>query len=171
MGTCGLRRLVGAAAVITGTMAIGTASVATAASTEVVVEERFDEEFVDPFLCEEGPVTFNEKGAVRITQFFDNDGNFVKETLHIHATTTLTGDGGELFDRWAWAGTFDPATNTYFERGNQWNVHSGAGGVLVNDSGLIRVQVDETGFEILKVAGPRDTIPDGPGDPCGILFP
>jgi hypothetical protein len=76
-----------------------------------------------------------------------------------------------LFDRWAWAGTYDAETDTFTERGNQFNVHAGAGGILVNDSGLIRFTFVEDECVLLRVARPRDSFPDGPGDPCGVLFP
>lgn len=46
-----------------------------------------------------GPVTVEDRGKVRLTQFFNQEGDFVRETLHINGTTILTGDGGELFDR------------------------------------------------------------------------
>lgn len=170
----GLRRLasVAAATIIGGTAALFAPLHVSAAPPQVVFEDRWDDTFVLDHLCEEGPVTIHTTGMVRLTQFFDNEGNLVRETILVNATDIISSDEAELFDRWAWAGTFDAATETFFERGNQWNVHAGAGGVLVNDSGLIRFTFDEEGeFVVLKVAGPRDTFPDGPGDPCPLLFP
>jgi len=143
-----------------------------ASAAKPVIEDRFSEttEEVIP-ICEEGPVTLSEhvKGVEKA--FFDKDGNLSKATFQINETTTLTSAFGETFDRWAWAGTYDPKTDSYTERGNQWNVHAGAGGILVNDSGLIQFTFVEGEFTLLRAAGPRDAYPDGPGDPCGILFP
>lgn len=169
----GPRRLLGVAVatIIGGTIAVAAPLQASAAPPQVVVEERWEDTYVNDWLCAE-PFTVQESGKVRITQFFDKDGEFVRETIHINGMSILTGDGGELFDRWAFAGTFDPETETFFERGNHWNVHAGAGGVLVNDSGIIEFGFDENGeFVLLRSTGPFDTYPDGPGDPCGILFP
>ena len=170
----GLRRLVSVAdaTIIGGTLAAVTPLQASASPPVVVQDERIEDEFVVDGLCEEGAFTVRISVKVRETMFFDKDGNFVKATIHVNGTDIVTGDGGELFDRYAWNGTFDPATGIFFERGNQWNVHAGAGGILVNDSGLIKFTFDENGeFVLLRNAGPLDTFPDGPGDPCGILFP
>jgi len=168
-----LRRLVGVAlaTIVGGTIAIVAPLGASAAKPDI--GDRFSDsvEFeID--ICEQGPVTLSEQVKGVEKDFFDKDGNLTKQTIQINGTTIISSEFGEIFDRWAWAGTRDVETDTFTERGNQYNVHAGAGGILVNDSGLIRFTFDEDGeFVLLKVAGPRDTIPDGPGDPCGILFP
>jgi hypothetical protein len=85
---------------------------------------------------------------------FDSDGTFVEGTVHGHDAATWTSEHGEVFKRRAWAGTYDPATDLFTVRGNQQNLHAGAGGVFVNDSGRTIV-VDSTG-ELRFNAGPLE---------------
>jgi hypothetical protein len=167
-----LRRLAGVAVatIVGGTIALVAPLGASAAKPDI--GDRFSdgfEEVVD--FCEQGPFTISEQVKGVEKGFFDKDGNLSRATIQLNGTTTLTSEYGELFDRWAWAGTYDAETDTFTERGNQFNVHAGAGGILVNDSGLIRFTFVEDEFVLLRVARPRDSFPDGPGDPCGVLFP
>jgi hypothetical protein len=169
----GPRRLAGitATAVLGGAIAIAAPLDASAAQKEELQNETFDVEFVLDDLCEEGDVTIHERGKVRETLFFDNDDDLTKMTLHVHATTIISSEYAEFFDRWAWAGTYDPETDTFTERGNQWNVHVGPG-VVASSSGLLEYRWGDDGIEIIRSAGQWDIYPGGqPPNPCEVLFP
>jgi hypothetical protein len=116
------------------------------------------------------PVDWTDTWKVTFKGRFDSDGTFVQATVHGHDTATWTSEYGEVFKRRAWAGTYDPATDTFTVRGNQQNLHAGAGGVFVNDSGRTIV-VDSTG-EILFNAGPLEAFErDLTDDICAKLEP
>ena len=116
------------------------------------------------------PVDWTDTWKVTFKGRFDSDGTFVEGTVHGHDTATWTSEYGEVFKRRAWAGTYDPATDLFTVRGNQQNLHAGAGGVFVNDSGRAIV-VDSTG-ELLFNAGPLEGFErDLTDDICAQLEP
>lgn len=155
------------AAVVTAT--VGTATAAPP-SFDVDVQEGSDSgslaagEFCDV------AVEWTDTWKVTIRDRFDSDGTFVEGTVHGRDAVTWTSEYGEVFKRRAWAGTYDPATDIFTVRGNQQNLHAGAGGVFVNDSGRT-VLVNSTG-EILFNAGPLEAFDrDLTDDICAQLEP
>jgi len=147
------------------------ASPAAAAKPVVVVDEDFENTFVSP--AEESVCgveeTIHEVGSVKITDYFDNDGNFVRGKIHVMGTTHISTEFGELVDRWSWNGFFDPETLTDTQVGNIFNVHAGPGGVLVNDSG--RLVIDVTTGEALVINGPHQAWFGEFDDACAVLAP
>ena len=147
------------------------ASPAAAAKHVVVVDEDFDDTFVVPAedsVCgvEE---TIHDVGSFKVTEYFDNDGNFVRAKVRAMGTTHVSTEFGEVVDRWSWSGTFDPETVTFTQAGNVFNVHAGAGGVLVNDSG--RIVIDEVTGEALVINGPHQAWFGEFDDACAVLAP
>ena len=119
-----------------------------------------------------------EMGSFVTTVFFDKDGETRSAKNHANGTTYWSLPDGDTVavDRWV--------NNTFFELapgsgpetpplsqttvGNPWNVHGGAGGVLVNDSG--RVVFDGNG-DIVSVNGPHQALFGDFGDLCDFLAP
>ena len=151
--------------------AVLVASPAVAAKPVVVVDEDFDDMFV--LSVEESTCgveeTVHEVGSAKTTHYFDKDGNFVRGNIHMMGTTTVTTEFGEVVDRWSWNGFFDPATLTLTQVGNVFNVHAGPGGVLVNDSG--RLVIDVTTGEALVINGPHQAWFGEFDDACAVLAP
>ena len=131
--------------------------------------------FVDPGPCGPG-VTLVETVKVRESRFYNRDGSFKKDTIHVNGTSVWTGPGGSATEHWAWNGTrteeFDEDTElltmTFTEAGNFWNVHQPGEGVVLHEKGRrLRTltfaapdspPVDET-FTV--VGGPDDFNQDG----------
>lgn len=170
VGTMRARVLVGAMTAGAAMLVVPTAAVAAPPVLNFV--EEFEAEIVYDDLCE-GPVTFSEAGRVFSRAFFNKDGSLARDTLHIRATTVWSSESTEALEHWAWAGTYDAESDTITERGNQWNVHVVGEGVVLNNSGLIKVGFGEEGPEIIKAAGPKDvTFSEGPPTYiCDVLFP
>lgn len=132
---------------------VGTASAAPPDFKVEVVEGTDSGSFAAGEYCEVA-IDWTDTWKVTFRTRFDSDGDFVEDKVHGHDATTWTSEYGEVFKRRAWAGTYDPATDIFTVRGNQMNLHAGAGGVFVNDSGRT-VVVDSTG-ELLFNAGPLE---------------
>ena len=146
------------------------ASPASAAPPAVVYEEDFDNTWFVP----DDPVcgvdiTIHEVGTGKVTEFYDNDGDVTRVRVHSMGTTTRTTDFGQVVDRWSVNHTFDPETLTETTVGNVFNTHAGAGGVLVNDSGRLVIDVI-TGDE-LAVNGPHEAWFGEFDDACAVLAP
>ena len=160
-------------AVVAGTVsALALVAGHVAAAPPVVVDEgTFDDTFevpADEFFCDVD-VTVNEVGSFRVTDFYDRDGNFVRGRVHVMGTLTVTSAYGQAVDRWAQNDTFDPEDLTVTFTGNPWNTHAGAGGVLVNDSG--RIVVDVTTGEAVVVNGPHQAFFGDFDALCEVLEP
>ena len=147
------------------------ASPAAAAKPVVVFEADFDDTFVVPaeeFICGV-EATIHEVGSVKVTDYFDKDGNFVRGHVRVRGTTHVTTEFGEVVDRWSWNGFFDPETLTDTQVGNIFNVHAGPGGVLVNDSG--RIVIDVTTGQANVINGPHQAWFGDFDDACAVLAP
>jgi hypothetical protein len=166
-----IKQLISAAAVTTTIFAAIGPTSASAAEPVVIVEEDFENTFFSP--AEQDPcgvdTTVHEVGSVKITEFYDNDGNLNRARTKVMATTTVTTDFGQLVDRWSQNTTFDPETLTDTVTGNVFNTHAGAGGVLVNDSG--RIVIDVRTGEALVVNGPHQAWFGEFDDACAVLAP
>lgn len=147
------------------------ASPASAAKPQVVESETYEVTVTVPAAEDpcgvESEVT--EVGKVRITEYFDKDGEFARAHVQRNATTTVTTEYGQVVDRWAWSGWFDAETITFTQSGNKYNAHNpgGGGGVLVNDSG--RIVIDETTGEALVINGPHEAWFGEFDDACAVL--
>lgn len=124
------------------------------AEPEVFGDGEFDESFTIPAgeWCAfeiDGHVTgrFQDKG------YFNDDGSLNRVHQKTRGTTHLTGPGGTAVDRWATNSVFDLEAWTLTKNGNDSNTHAGSGGVLVNDSG--NIVIDITG-EVLRINGPHE---------------
>jgi hypothetical protein len=165
------RRRRGLLATIGGVVAAFAIATPAAAAQPVVVEEAsYDQSYT--LSAAEFPcgveVTFHEVGSTRITAFVDGDGNVVRQQGHIGGTTTVTSDHGEIVNRWRENAKLTP-DGTITWSGNSYNIHGGAGGVLVNQSG--HWVVDSSG-EVLSAAGPQeDPFDDGLAEICAVLAP
>lgn len=153
---------------------ISTATAVPASAAKPVVVENFREHNEGSIPADENPcgidLDFISDVSVRITDFFDRDGNFIRGTIHVRGTDRTISAHGELVDRWTWNGTFDPETLTETQTGNVWNLHDGNGGpVLVNDSG--RIVIDVTNGEALVINGPHDAWFGDFDGVCEILLP
>jgi hypothetical protein len=112
--------------------------------------------------------------SVRVTEFFDNDDNFVKATVHVHGTVSYWTDHGEANENFALSISFFP-DGSQVVLGNVWNVHDSTGRLLIQDSG--RVVFDDMG-EIATVNGPHEELlafyevdDSGVQDFCAALAP
>lgn len=153
---CTRHRLVAVAtfaSVVLGATALAGASASAAAPEIEDIEFEGNELFgageLYPF-----EVVLQETVRARITVWSDKDGEISKSRIHIQGTTHVSSEHGTAVNRWVENLQLDPATMTEARTGNSFNVHAGPGGVLVNDSG--RVVVDVNG-DIVSAAGPRAT--------------
>lgn len=165
--TARLRKALTGAAVgfgMIGATILATSSPASAAKPLVVVNETVEDEFVvsaEDFVCGV-EAHFQETVKVRVTVYFDKNGDVLREVAHLNGTTRVTTENGTAIDRWSQKDVFDPATGIVTTTGNPYNIHvPGSGtGVLVNDSGRLTFDT-ETG-EVLFVAGPHPVFLEGP---------
>lgn len=114
-------------------------------------------------------VHIEETVNVRVTHFFDKNGDFRRETVHITGRTNWTTDSGAVVEHWAWNGTFDPEELTFTQAGNVWNGHAKGQGIVINDSGLI--VIDVTTEEAIVIRGPHQAWEGDFGDFCAALSP
>jgi hypothetical protein len=114
-------------------------------------------------------VTFHEDMTYRFTAFLDRDGEVVREMGHIGGTTTVTSAYGQITNRWRENAVLDPESGTISWTGNSFNIHAGAGGVLVNMSG--RWIVDLATDDLTFVAGPHEDPDEDFSDLCAVLAP
>ena len=137
----------------------------------MVVDEDFQNTYVSPVeesVCgvEE---TVHEVGSVKITDYFDRDGNFVRGKIHVMGTTIVTTEFGEVVDPGRGTSFFDPETLTDTQVDNIFDIHAGPGGVLGNDSG--RLVIDATTGEPLVINGPHQAWFGEFDDACAVLAP
>jgi hypothetical protein len=99
--------------------------------------------------------TVSTSVRIRVTEWYDDNGEFVRGQAKLNGTTTIASELGTFTDRWAHNEFFDPVALELTVAGNMYNFHlPGSGtGLLVNDSGLITFNV-ETG-DVDFVAGPH----------------
>ena len=149
---------------------------ATAVPPVVVLDEDVDEVVTLP--ASDSPcgieLTLHDVYSIRVTGFLDKDGNLVRGQQQAHGTARVSSEYGEWVDRWAYSEHFDPETLTTALNGNKYNIHAGPGGVLLNDSG--RLVIDLTTDEAIVINGPHEGWPysDWSGDwddACAAVLP
>lgn len=157
-------------AVAAGLMVGLVASPVSAAKPEVVLDEVFENEA--PILFDDATdacgfdVYLAETVSVKITEYFDNDGNFIRTEEKIRGTSYWSSDEKELkAEHWAWNGSFNEEAFTFTQRGNIWNIH--ANGPVLTDSG--RVVFDAETGEVIFGAGQFPQGLDGFGALCEAL--
>lgn len=98
-------------------------------------------------------IHIEESVSVRVTEFYDQDGLVDRITVHVRGTTVWSTDHGEVWEHWNVNEVFDPNELTSTQTGSPWNGHAGAGGIVINDSG--RIVIDVTNGEALVINGPH----------------
>jgi hypothetical protein len=100
-------------------------------------------------------VTIDVTFKIRVTEWYDRDDELVRVQAHLNGTTLLTTENGTAIDRWSQNEFLDPETLVQTVAGTPYNLHvPGSGtGVLVNDSGLLKIDV--TTGDAVFVAGPH----------------
>ena len=163
---------------VTGGLVVTMTSPASADKPLVFEQGEFDDTFVIP-----GGVGFCDfdvqrraTGTFKTTVFFDKDGETRLAKNHANGSTFWSLPGGDVVasENWAVNNFFELAPGSGPETpplssttvGNVWNVHGGAGGVLVNDSG--RVVFDGDG-NIVSVNGPHQALFGEVGELCDAL--
>lgn len=165
---------------VVATVAVVTLMTPAAASADPPLVNEFeaviDFPFFDPeagdWVC--GFLVFGQDTiSVRETTYFNQDGSFKRFMVHINGSTLWTNlDGDEVWENWAWTGTFDPDSGTFTQTGNRWNAHMGAGGILVNGSGRVVFDFSNGPFDpgdILAVNGPNQDLDGDFSGLCGAL--
>jgi hypothetical protein len=153
------------------------AMAAPASAAKPVVFEEGDSDVTEIFgpgeACDGFAVEVRDTASFIGKLFFDNQGDAIRLSYHARGTSYISKVGGDVVatDRWAARTVFDlePGTGDFIRQtdtGNTWNVHAGAGGVLVNDSG--RVVFDSEGVPII-VNGPHEGLFEEFGDLCAAL--
>jgi hypothetical protein len=157
---------------IVGVVAALALAVPAAAAQPTVLEDgTYDQTYVVPaaeFPCGVD-ATFHEVGTHRIVAFEDGDGQIVRLQAHIGGTTTITTEYGRIVNHWRENATLDPEEDTVTWSGSSYNIHGGAGGVLVNRSG--RWVEDATTGEVQNFAGPSDDPEERIAEICAVLAP
>ncbi len=113
---------------------------ALATPPEVIAEEDFAyPTFVEPDMTEYCgfDVSLAVEGSFKATVFSDKDGVPIRERIHESGRTLWSSADGEVWERYVVNVDIDFAAGTETIKGNVWNAHAGAGGILVNDSGRI----------------------------------
>lgn len=167
-------------ALVVAIVAVAALMAPTAASADPPLVNEFKEvidfPFFDPlagdWVCG-FPVFGQDTISVRETTYFNNDGSLKRFRVHINGSTLWTSLGGdEVWENWAWTGTFDPDTGTFTQNGNRWNAHMGAGGILVNGSGHVVFDFSNGPFDpgdILVGNGPTQDLDGDFSGLCGAL--
>ena len=137
---------------------------------QVVTEEEvtFSEVFPAGTVC---PFEVSREGTEswRVTEFYSKDGSLTSVHEHVRGTTTYFSSYGEASENFAGTNVIDLETQTFTANGNAFNIHAGVGGVLVNDSG--RIVIDLKTFEALVINGPRQSWQGDFTDLCEALDP
>jgi hypothetical protein len=112
---------------------------ALAAPPEVVVDETFSDTFLNGEVS--AACVFDvwtmDTSSTKVT-LFSKDGSVNHEGIHVRGATEWMGpSGATAWEHWAWSGKYFPESDTFTQSGNVFNIHAGAGGVLVNDKGKI----------------------------------
>lgn len=158
-----MRRLTVVAVV--GAMFVAVLAIPASAGRVHKETERFTDSYIDTIpageICE-FPVGIQENVKASESAWFDADDDLLDVHLKVNGTTVWSGPGGSATEHWSWSGWFDPATMTFRQSGNVWNVHQN--GLVIHDKGLI--VFDDTTGDVLKVAGPHEVFFDGLGPVC-----
>ena len=169
--------------VVVAVMAVVTLLTPMAASADppIVWEDEFVEELPFGYLDADGewvwvcgfPVFGENTIAEKITTYLNKDGSLRRARLHLSGSTLWTNESGdEVWENWAWTGTYDPDTETFTQTGILWNAHMGAGGILVHDSGRVVLDVS-AGPDVpgtpLVVNGPHQALEGDFSGLCGAL--
>lgn len=145
------------------------ASPASAAKPVVVLDEVVENvDFLEPDASAECgfDVFVTDMTRVKITDYFDNDGNFLRALVQLRGTAYWFSDVKALpAEHWGWNGTFDAETVTFTRRGNIFNIHDR--GPVLTDSG--RLIIDEETGDILFQAGNHPLLDEGFGALCDAL--
>lgn len=163
---------------IAGALLMTTAPPAFADKPFVFAEGEFDDTFVIPGgvgVCD-FDVQGRATGTFKVTVYFDSDGETRLAKDHTRGTTywSLPGSDVAAVDRWVNTTFLELAPGSDENTpplgvtvvGNPWNVHLGAGGVLVNDSGRVVFAADES---IVAVNGPHQALFGEFSDLCDAL--
>lgn len=144
-------------------------SIAMAAPPEVVFDgtDGFSGELPAGAMCD-FPVQLDETVKVRVTVFYDNDGNPTRERVHIVGQSNWSTDDGTVEEHWAITETVDLVAGTVTVTGNRWNGHSPGEGSVINGSG--RLMFDFATGE-LTLNGPSQDVDDDFEAFCGVLAP
>lgn len=147
------------------TMAMGPA--AFAAAPEVVFDGTLTiaPEVYDFFSSVCGfEIMHEETVSVRRTVFYNEDGYVDHMRIHAQGSARYWTDTAEAFENGAINVTIG-ADGSVKTAGNQWNIHSGEGGVLVQDSG--RVKLDALG-NLVAANGRHEFLAAEMGDVSGL---
>jgi hypothetical protein len=165
------RFLTGAAAAL----AIVCASATTAAASKPVVVEKQNEltrHFANLPECMAFGFTHTEDYAVTrtVTDFYDNEGNLIREVLHIQFVGTATNDvtGKTLPVNGVRHLTFDFVEGTFTETGVLRHVTVPGSGIVLHDSGRLVAPLED-GLEPLFVAGPHQLTEGDVAEFCSAL--
>ena len=150
---------------------------AIAAQPDVIVDDTFAfGPEVQPILsgyCGFDVVTEGSE-SVRVMDFYGQDGELTKTIVHVNGSARYWTDHGVATENFALAVKIFP-DGSQVTIGNVWNVHDGAGGLLIQDSG--RVAFDAIG-DIAEVNGPHEELfaffevdDSGVQDFCAALAP
>ncbi|MDH5422698.1 MAG: hypothetical protein OEY55_12920 [Acidimicrobiia bacterium] len=144
-------------------------SVAMAAPPEVLFDgtEEFSGEVPAGVLCDFA-IQLDETVEVRVTAFYDNDGNPTTERVHIVGNSVWTTDYGTVKEHWALTDTVDLVAGTVTVTGNRWNGHSPGQGSVINGSG--RLTFDFATGE-LTLNGPSQDVEGDYTAFCDVLAP
>lgn len=167
--------------VLAATAGVAAMSATPASADKPLVVEDFTDsvDFVIP--AEFGPCDFDirlqEEVSVKVTLFFDSDGETRQAKVHVNGTSYWSLPEGDVVVTEHWVTNefvelppgatpeTDPLSVTLV--GNPWNAHAGAGGILVNDSG--RIVFDENG-DLVVVNGPHEAFFGEFDDFCAALL-
>ena len=166
-------RTIHTAALMTGTLGLGTLSLALAPAASAARPEMEVDSYLRTSTYAAGEVCPMELQATdeitdRIQTFEDGTVRLVR-----NGTTTVVASSNPdtdtpVVDHWVLTRTWDPESASIVTTGNEWNTHlPGTGtGVLVNESGRLVVDYDDgdpaDGFVVFS-AGPHETDEVGPG--------
>ena len=166
----GMRSRTKLLAFMAGVMVMATPGAALATAPEVVYDatESNSVSFAAGEFCDFA-VQLDSTARVRVTLFFDNEGNLIREVTHRSGIETLTAGDKSTQDHYAGSIVFDAVDETLSFIGSPWNVHMVGGGILVNDSG--RIVIDFASGEE-TVNGPHDAWEGDPAEAiCAALSP
>ncbi len=163
-----MRRLSVLAAVLAA--AAVSAGAATAAKPVVVEKNNeFTRHFAGIPLCPGFTVTADFQIRRTITRYYDNEGNLLREVVHVHFTGTNTNDesGKSLPVNGVRHIVFDFVNNTFTETGVLRHVTVPGSGIVLHESGrLVTSLVDDS---LIFMAGPHQEFTGDVEEFCAAL--
>jgi hypothetical protein len=157
--------------VLLGLAAVMIPGTAAAIPPEVVLEYDLDASIDIPAgeICP-FELHVEQTGSVKVTVFYHSDGTLDRGLVTVRATLEWSSVDVTAWEIVAFQNILDVDAETVTQLGNSFNIHAGAGGILVNDSGLLALDSDMRDV-VVALNGPHQSLEGDFDSLCEALSP